>query len=153
MCHKLPWQCSVCHNHYLIRSSFMTCHQICNKCTTPGATTYSSWAHELNAFLCGVRVPYSSVSCVMFCRPLLVCFSFLTIVFTICELQLLATSFFGIFKHFRFRIGSWWPIIRQSPYRSYTFFLVAIKPSSIDPSHMIYFCSFQLIYCSIDIKQ
>ena len=37
LCHKSPWLCSVCRNQNLIRSPFITFHQVCKKSNTLGA--------------------------------------------------------------------------------------------------------------------
>jgi hypothetical protein len=51
LCHKWPRICSTCRKHFLVLSSFMTCHRVCNQSKMTGATSgartaHSSWAPE-----------------------------------------------------------------------------------------------------------
>ena len=69
LCHK--WPCSICRNHNLFLSSFMTYHWVCNKSNMTSATcgvgtAYPSRAPEFSLVFSGVRVAWSLVFCVMF---------------------------------------------------------------------------------------
>jgi hypothetical protein len=43
--HKLPWICSTCRKQFLVLSSFMTYHQVCNYINTTGATSGAGTAY------------------------------------------------------------------------------------------------------------
>ena len=63
--------CSVCSNHNLVLSSFITYRWICNKSNTTDAinragTSYPSGALDLVPVLCAVCVAQCSVFCVVF---------------------------------------------------------------------------------------
>ena len=62
---------------YPVLSSFMTYHQVCNESSITGATSGAGKALEHISIFSRVRVTRSQVLCVVFCRSLLVLFSFI----------------------------------------------------------------------------
>ena len=92
LCYKGPRICSVCRNHYLVLSSFMNYHRVCNKSNTTGATsasrtTYSSGIPEswipptflvrltlIHATFNNISISVLSLLCIMFCWSLFVLF-------------------------------------------------------------------------------
>ena len=49
LCHKWPWLCSTCRKHFLVLSSCMTYHQICNYINTTGVTSEPGTAYPSGA--------------------------------------------------------------------------------------------------------
>jgi hypothetical protein len=47
--HKLPWICSTCRKQFLVLSSFMTYHQVCNYINMTGATSRAGTAYPNGA--------------------------------------------------------------------------------------------------------
>ena len=82
--HKLPWICSTCRKQFLVLSSFMTYHQVCNYINMTGAT---SGAGTIRVHMCsppvfsGLCVTRSLVLCVCFIER---CLSFCTFYFGHC---------------------------------------------------------------------
>ena len=80
LCHILQI-CSVCRNHNLVLSSFVTYHQVCDKSSVTGTTCGARTAYPLRApeftpAFSGVCVARSLVFCVVFRRSLFVLFRF-----------------------------------------------------------------------------
>ena len=72
--HKLPQICFICHNHNPVLPSLMTYHRVCYKSNMTVATCGAGTANPSRAPLVfsGVRVVWSLVFCVVFCRSLFV---------------------------------------------------------------------------------